>query len=116
MRGRAATATVQSAIKITLDLEPGIWLVTENDGREYSVTSLHGVVDADGTPHLAWPHGVLRRPGGQWSVKQYLLQNALPRNHPHDAWRAVPDAVRDLIEDAYLLELNRLPHLAGALT
>lgn len=111
--GKPAIANIDIRVRVTLDLDPGIWTVREDDDNEYAVTGLTGLVDADGVIHFAYPKGVARTATGGWGAKETYLSRALPRNHPNDAWAALPAAVRDLIQDSYLLALDETPEQIG---
>lgn len=109
----AANATFEFTIRVNLTLDPGAWLVDEQ-GITHSVTSVRGMVDADGSLHLAFPKGVQRRQDGEWGVLERILRNAIPRSHPDAAWDAMPGPVRDLLQDAYLLAIEDIPAAVGA--
>jgi hypothetical protein len=112
---RATTVTVTFAIRMAVTLEAGIWTVREADDCEHAVTSLAGIVDPDGVPHFGIPKGVGRRPSGAWGAREQLLLRALPRNHPRDAWAAIPDEVREVIQESYLLARDESPLMIGTL-
>ena len=108
-----ATADIDITIRIQLTLEPGIWVVREDDGYDYAVTGVQGLIDADGIVHWTYPKGVGRRPNGLWAARERILHRALPQTHPAQAWAVLPDPVRKLIEDSYLLSRDDIPLTIG---
>ncbi len=110
--GHTANVDVIVTARLSLQLQPGAWVIHEGD-NDWAVTNLQGVIDAAGYVHFAYPKGVRRRPSGSWGAKEQLLTTALPSNHPKAAWAAVPQAIRDLIEDSYLLARDETPQAIG---
>lgn len=110
---RAVDATVIITAKLQLVFEPGAWVVQEDD-VECTVSALAGLIDSDGAVHFTIPKGYAKRPNGFWGAKERLLHRAIPLTNPAAAWAALPPAVRDLIEDSYLLARDETPELIGA--
>lgn len=84
----------------TLALEPGIWTVTHNK-TEYAVTSLSGTLRA-GALVFSYPRGVERRANGAWSARERIV-SVVPD------WPQLPGPVREVLNDAYLLQRHDLP-------
>lgn len=103
------TLDFEAAIKVAL--EPGIWVATLR-GAELSVTRLTAALIA-GKVYLAYPKGVARKANGAWSAQERSLFGLLPED-PRAAWGSLPAAVRDAVEDAYLLARDALPDRIAA--
>jgi hypothetical protein len=110
----AAVARIDIDICLEVKLEPGVWIVREDDDREYTVTRLGGVIESDGSVSFSFPRGIARRPSGAWAAREQILHRALPRTGPAQAWAALPPEVRGVIDDTFLLARDGVPQTIGA--
>lgn len=97
---RSAEIACELSAHFALTLEPGVWTVTHNK-TEYAVTTLNGTLRA-GELVFTYPRGVERRTSGAWSARERIISVA-------PSWDQIPPEVREVLNDAYLLQRHDLP-------
>lgn len=110
----AVDINVDFEATIDLVIDPGVWEVSYR-GADFSVTHLRGRLTG-GHIYFAYPKGVARKHNGQWAAQERILVGLLPEK-PLLAWNSLPEAVRDAVEDTYLLARDDVPeHLGTSVT